>query len=102
MDEDLREVQKCLDEANRIEALRIEVEAVKTKLQRRVNCAGPSLVRAQGETHRQTDKAEGRKKAERTGWKGRGGMRSLLDVGRWRGFAGSCAGVCGHTVEAKH
>jgi len=52
VDEDLREVQKCLDEANRIEAVRIEVETIKAKLQRRVNCAESSLRRARPGTTR--------------------------------------------------
>lgn len=36
VDEDLREVEKCAEEAARIQALRVEVDMTKKKLQRRV------------------------------------------------------------------
>lgn len=34
VDEDLREMERCLEEANRIEGVRIEVDTIKRKLQR--------------------------------------------------------------------
>lgn len=37
VDEDLRDVDRCLEEATRIEHVRLEVEAIKNKLQRYVD-----------------------------------------------------------------
>lgn len=36
VDEDLRDVERCLEEAVRIDNVRIEVDTIKTKLQRYV------------------------------------------------------------------
>lgn len=50
-------MMRCLDEANRIEAVSIEVETIKKKLQRRVNCAETVLRvnSAYQEMERETD-----------------------------------------------
>lgn len=46
MDEDLREVERCLEEATRIESVRREVENIQNKLQRYVYAYLVLLVRA--------------------------------------------------------